>query len=190
MFANKLKMDSVAEAVKQIMGEEESGLRMAAHAAHRQGKKMFSFQGKTYPVKVQGEEVTYGEAFSEEADCVTEPKAKEIAKKEVHGHEKKMHHEEIDPKVRTKDMIRGRKPTDQKDDVGPGADGKSLMKAVLAEDKHTKETLDSRAVVFAANVSEMSEKLSQILKDGDVLITMGAGSISKLPQMLVELGHV
>ena len=94
MFANKLKMDSVAEAVKNIMSEEESGLRMAAHAAHRQGKKMFSFQGKTYPVKVQGEEVTYGEAFSEEADCVTEPKAKEIAKKEVHGHEKKMHKEE------------------------------------------------------------------------------------------------
>ena len=56
MFANKLKMDSVAEAVKQIMGEEESGLRMAAHAAHRQGKKMFSFQGKTYPVKVNEEE--------------------------------------------------------------------------------------------------------------------------------------
>jgi len=33
--------------------------------------------------------------------------------------------EEIDPNVRTKDVIRGRKPTNQKDDVGPGSDGKS-----------------------------------------------------------------
>ncbi len=33
--------------------------------------------------------------------------------------------EEIDPKDRTKDMIRGRRPTNQKDDVGPGSDGKS-----------------------------------------------------------------
>lgn len=87
-------MDSVAEAVKKIMNEEESGLRMAAHAAHKSGQKMFTFKGKTYPVKVQGESVGWGEAIEEEKDCVTEPKAKEIAKKEVHGHEKKMHKEE------------------------------------------------------------------------------------------------
>lgn len=94
MFYNKLKMDSVAEAVKKIMNEEESGLRMAAHAAHKSGQKMFTFKGKTYPVRVQGENVSWGEAVKEENDCVTEPKAKEIAKKEVHGHEKKMHKEE------------------------------------------------------------------------------------------------
>jgi len=32
--------------------------------------------------------------------------------------------------------------------------------------------------------------LSQVLKDGDVLITMGAGSISALPHMLSEAKHV
>ena len=35
------------------------------------------------------------EKMEEEADCVTEPKAKEIAKKEVKGHEKAMHKEEF-----------------------------------------------------------------------------------------------
>ena len=34
--------------------------------------------------------------LTEEGDCVTEPKAKEIAKKEVKGHEKSMHHEEVE----------------------------------------------------------------------------------------------
>ena len=130
---NLNKKDSVADSVKSILewkkpmkeaDLDETGLRKAAYAAHSSGQKMFTFKGKTYPVKVQGENVTYGECM-EEKDCVTEPEAKKIAKKEVHGHEKKMHHEEIDPKVRTKDMIRGRKPTTQKDDVGPGSDGKS-----------------------------------------------------------------
>jgi UDP-N-acetylmuramate--alanine ligase len=72
----------------------------------------------------------------------------------------------------------------------PGADGKSLLKAAIADDKSTQSLLNSGAVVFAANVAEMPEKLSQILKDGDVLITMGAGSISALPHTLVEAKHV
>jgi UDP-N-acetylmuramate--alanine ligase len=72
----------------------------------------------------------------------------------------------------------------------PGADGKSLMKAALAEEKHTKGSLNSDAVVFSANITEMPEKLSQVLKDGDVLITMGAGSISALPHTLVEAKRV
>jgi UDP-N-acetylmuramate--alanine ligase len=72
----------------------------------------------------------------------------------------------------------------------PGADGKSLMKAAIAEDKTTKSFLDTGAVAFASSVTEMPEKLSQILKDGDVLITMGAGSISALPHTLTEAKHV
>ena len=64
--------------------------------------------------------------WAEEADCVTTPQVKKIAKKEVKGHEKTMHHnEEVDTDVRTKDMLKGRRPTKQKDDVGPGSDGKS-----------------------------------------------------------------
>jgi UDP-N-acetylmuramate--alanine ligase len=72
----------------------------------------------------------------------------------------------------------------------PGADGKSLMKAALAEEKVTKGLLNSAAVVFAANIAEMPEKLAQVLKDGDVLITMGAGSISALPHTLAEAKSV
>jgi UDP-N-acetylmuramate--alanine ligase len=72
----------------------------------------------------------------------------------------------------------------------PGADGKSLMKAALAEDKQSKASLDASAVMFAVNVTEMPEKLSQVLKDGDVLIAMGAGSISSLPYTLVEAKNV
>jgi hypothetical protein len=64
--------------------------------------------------------------WAEEADCVTPPQVKKIAKKEVKGHEKTMHHqEEIDTDVRTKDMLKGRRPTKQTDDVGPGSDSKS-----------------------------------------------------------------
>lgn len=36
----------------------------------------------------------YNHSVHEEGDCVTEPEAKNIAKKEVKGHEKKMHHKE------------------------------------------------------------------------------------------------
>jgi UDP-N-acetylmuramate--alanine ligase len=35
----------------------------------------------------------------------------------------------------------------------------------------------------------MPEKLSVLLRDGDVLITMGAGSISGLPHVLAEVKH-
>jgi len=44
---------------KKCMDEadvDESALRMAAHAAHKAGKKEFEFQGKSYPVKIQKEE--------------------------------------------------------------------------------------------------------------------------------------
>jgi len=65
-----------------------------------------------------------------------------------------------------------------------------LMKAALAEDKNSKALLNSSAVAYATNVAEMPEKLSQVLRDGDVLITMGAGSISTLPNTLSESKNV
>ena len=104
MFVNKLKMDGIAEAVKKCMDEadlEETGLRKAAYAAHTKGEKMFSFKGKTYPVKVQGEEVSYGKEMKEES-CEDEVKKHE---KRLHGkdgevskHVDKMHKEELSPK--------------------------------------------------------------------------------------------
>jgi hypothetical protein len=61
---------------------------------------------------------------TEEGSCVTPDKAKKIAKKEVHGHEEKMHKEEIDINDRTQDTLVGREKTKQKDDVGPGGNFK------------------------------------------------------------------
>ncbi len=104
MFVNKLKMDGIAEAVKKCMDEadlEETGLRKAAYAAHTKGEKMFSFKGKTYPVKVQGEDVSYGKEMKEES-CEDEVKKHE---KRLHGkdgevskHVDKMHKEELSTK--------------------------------------------------------------------------------------------
>ena len=71
----------------------------------------------------------------------------------------------------------------------PGADGQSLIKAALTADKSANGFLDAAAVAFALSVAEMPEKLSTLLRDGDVLITMGAGSISGLPHVLAEAKH-
>jgi UDP-N-acetylmuramate--alanine ligase len=72
----------------------------------------------------------------------------------------------------------------------PGADSQSLMKAALVADETLQGSLDSQSVVFAASVAEMPEKLSALLRNGDVLITMGAGSISGLPLILAGAKHV
>ena len=69
----------------------------------------------------------------------------------------------------------------------PGADGKSLLKAAITEDKNGASLLKTSDVDFSPSVAEMPEKLSKILRDGDVLITMGAGSISALPHTLAEV---
>ncbi|CAN1507922.1 MurC UDP-N-acetylmuramate-alanine ligase [Burkholderiaceae bacterium] len=71
-----------------------------------------------------------------------------------------------------------------------GADGKSLLKATLAaEGLDTKKVLQSNAAVFVAQVAEMPTVLKTILRANDVLITMGAGSISNLPHLLNEAMH-
>ena len=72
----------------------------------------------------------------------------------------------------------------------PGADGKSLLKAAIAVDKNTKSILDIASVAFAPTVADMPEKLFELLRDGDVVITMGAGSISGLPHALAETKNV
>jgi len=72
----------------------------------------------------------------------------------------------------------------------PGADGQSLLKAAMTVDNASKASLDEAVVAFAPTVSDMPEKLSTLLRDGDVLITMGAGSISGLPHVLAGVKHV
>jgi UDP-N-acetylmuramate--alanine ligase len=72
----------------------------------------------------------------------------------------------------------------------PGADGQSLLKAAVKEGRNLPALLKSIDVAFATSVAEMPQKLADILRDGDVLITMGAGSISALPHALAEAKHV
>ena len=55
-LVKKMVKKSALKEEEEELDEEESGLRMAAHAAHKSGKKSFEFQGKTYPVKVNEEE--------------------------------------------------------------------------------------------------------------------------------------
>ncbi|MBT8551841.1 UDP-N-acetylmuramate--L-alanine ligase [Polynucleobacter paneuropaeus] len=71
----------------------------------------------------------------------------------------------------------------------PGADGKSLLKAVVTEASAKSASLNPKETAFASSIAEMPEKLNGLLRDGDVLITMGAGSISNLSHDLAEAKH-
>ncbi|QWD87169.1 UDP-N-acetylmuramate--L-alanine ligase [Polynucleobacter paludilacus] len=71
----------------------------------------------------------------------------------------------------------------------PGADGKSLLKAVVTEAGTQNADLDPKQTAFASTILEMPEKITGLLRDGDVLITMGAGSISNLSHVLAEAKH-
>ena len=71
----------------------------------------------------------------------------------------------------------------------PGADGKSLLKAVVAEAGTQTADLDPKQTAFASTILEMPEKITGLLRDSDVLITMGAGSISNLSHVLAEAKH-
>ena len=71
----------------------------------------------------------------------------------------------------------------------PGADGKSLLKAVVTEASAKSASLNPKETAFASSIAEMPEKLNGLLRDGDVLITMGAGSISNLSHDLAKAKH-
>ena len=42
--------------------------------------------------------------------------------------------------------------------------------------------------IFVQSVDEVPNALAQIVKDHDVILTMGAGDVGGLPQRLVDLG--
>jgi UDP-N-acetylmuramate--alanine ligase len=73
-----------------------------------------------------------------------------------------------------------------------GADGESLMKAIQkqAHEKTNSGKIDANAMYFHPDIKSLPEEMMKVVKDGDVVITMGAGSISSLPLRLVELGNV
>lgn len=59
----------------------------------------------------------------------------------------------------------------------PLADGRSLVQAI--------HLLGNKNVVFAEDLNDAKEILFNVLQDGDLVVTMGAGSVGKLPQMLI-----
>lgn len=58
------------------------------------------------------------------------------------------------------------------------ADGKSLVKAIRAQGHDN--------VIFVETLDEAKEKLFNVMLDGDLVVTMGAGSIGKLPAQLTS----
>ncbi len=60
------------------------------------------------------------------------------------------------------------------------ADGRSLARAVRVAGKVEP--------VFVADVAELPQALHDFIRDGDVVLTMGAGSIGQIPPRLVALG--
>jgi UDP-N-acetylmuramate--alanine ligase len=70
----------------------------------------------------------------------------------------------------------------------PGADGESLIKA-LAKAKDKGRLLDNNSTQFVKEVSDLPDLVLSMARDGDVIITMGAGSISGVPGKIVERAH-
>ena len=58
------------------------------------------------------------------------------------------------------------------------ADGRSLARSLRAGGKIEP--------IFVETIAEMPDAIRQVAKDGDVVLTMGAGSISGIPQQLVS----
>ncbi len=61
------------------------------------------------------------------------------------------------------------------------ADGRSLARAVRVAGKVEP--------VFVPELTDLPEALSSVVQDGDVVLTMGAGSVGQLPARLLELGE-
>lgn len=62
-----------------------------------------------------------------------------------------------------------------------GADSRALA--------HNIRTYGRVEPLYCADVNELPEMLLSILKDGDVLLNMGAGSINRVPQALIDLSQ-
>ncbi len=61
------------------------------------------------------------------------------------------------------------------------ADGRSLM--------HALRVAGQSEAVFVENIVDMPSTILQVARDGDVVITMGAGSIGTVPHALTQLAH-
>ena len=71
-----------------------------------------------------------------------------------------------------------------------GADGESLFKATCSNDAEAKSALlQNTDSTYVAKVADMPAAITTMLRNGDVVITMGAGSISTLPAILSGALH-
>ncbi|MDP2759199.1 MAG: UDP-N-acetylmuramate--L-alanine ligase [Sideroxyarcus sp.] len=59
------------------------------------------------------------------------------------------------------------------------ADGRALM--------HALRVVGQNEVVFVENIADMAQTIVQMVKDGDVVLTMGAGSIGGVPNAVKQL---
>ncbi len=59
------------------------------------------------------------------------------------------------------------------------ADGRALM--------HALRLAGQSEAVFVANLAEMPQQILQMVRDGDVVLTMGAGSIGSVPSLVKQL---
>jgi len=62
------------------------------------------------------------------------------------------------------------------EDVIPGADGRSLCAAIRARGKVNP--------VFVEDVEQLAENLNTVLQNGDMVVTLGAGSIGRIASAL------
>lgn len=63
----------------------------------------------------------------------------------------------------------------------PGADGRSLVRAL--------RLVSQGDIVFCETIDEVPDVLGRIVRDGDVVLTMGAGSVGRLPGILSGESH-
>ena len=61
----------------------------------------------------------------------------------------------------------------------PAADGRSLA--------HALRVVGKTELIFVENITEMAESVLQAARAGDVVMTMGAGSIANVPAQLQEM---
>ena len=86
MFAKNTVSKSMIDAVNQVLGEKTKEVTAIDQPIEKP---------QQFILDESNEKVT-----PEESGCVTKPEAKSIAKKEVKGHEKKMHHESFAEKLK------------------------------------------------------------------------------------------
>jgi UDP-N-acetylmuramate--alanine ligase len=70
----------------------------------------------------------------------------------------------------------------------PGADSQSLIKALKKADE-VHRSLNPDAISFCKEITDLPQLVLNMARDGDVIVTMGAGSISSVPGKLVESSH-